>query len=130
MKRLYWILGGAILILIITIIFLLFRISSEDSWILDSQGMWVKHGNPGTIPEEVLAQQQLLACARDLYGRNSYENLSSQCLGSCDRYAVDIVHVPRAAEDNLEMNQCEAYVRGHLSHFIEMDKNGDIVRIV
>ncbi len=116
-------------VLIIVIVFFIFR-SSEDSWIQDSRGVWIKHGSPARIPEEVLAQQILIVCANNLYNQTSFENLSSQCLGSCDAYAVDVVHVPRITEDDLDSNQCETYIRGQLKHFIELDKNGEIVRIV
>jgi len=63
-------------------------------------------------------------------GTLSIKLFSSQCLGSCDTYAVDIVHVPRTREDDKEANQCESIRTGQLSHFIELDKDGKIVRIV
>jgi hypothetical protein len=69
-------------------------------------------------------------CSSDLlYNHSPFENFSSQCLGSCDAYAVDIVHVPRTEEDDLEENQCETFRRGQLKHFIELDDKGNIVRI-
>ncbi|GBE19529.1 hypothetical protein BMS3Abin17_00253 [archaeon BMS3Abin17] len=55
---------------------------------------------------------------------------SSQCLGSVGDYAVDIVHVPRNDEDNLVENQCEDFRSGKVTHFIELDKEGNIARIV
>jgi len=55
---------------------------------------------------------------------------SSQCLGTIGDYAADIVHVPRNDEDNLAENQCEDYRRGKVNHFIELDKDGNIFRIV
>ncbi len=61
--------------------------------------------------------------------KNSGMNFSSQCIGVCGNYAVDIVHVPRNEEDNLQENQCEDYREGKVSRFIELDKDGNIVRI-
>ncbi len=61
---------------------------------------------------------------------NFTEEKNSQCLGTCGDYAVDIVHVPRTEGDNLIENQCEDYKTGKVNHFIELDKNGEIVRIV
>jgi hypothetical protein len=54
-------------------------------------------------------------------------------LGVCDfgeGYAVDIVNVPRTSEDDLSENQCSAYASGTVKNFIELNKNGQIVRIV
>jgi len=75
--------------------------------------------------------QEALSCALKLYeqAKESME-LSSQCLGVCGDYAVDIVHVPRAPEDDLPENQCEAYRKGEVQHFIELDKYGNLVRVV
>ena len=74
----------------------------------------------------------IISCALNLYNEKKSEGIvfSSQCLGSCLGYAVDIVHVPRTSEDNKVENQCEDYRNGKLKHFIELDKDGNIVRIV
>jgi len=59
---------------------------------------------------------------------------SSQCLGIIYSgrvgYAVNIVHVPRNEEDNKPENQCEEYREGRVKHFIELNKDGEVVRIV
>jgi hypothetical protein len=59
---------------------------------------------------------------------------NSQCLGTIEidgiGYAVDIVHVPRTQEDNLSENQCEDYRNRKVSHFVELDKDGNVVRVV
>ena len=74
--------------------------------------------------------------AVDLYNVKKAQGVDfdSQCLGILKgvqgNYVVDIVHVPRSAEDNLPENQCEAYRNGTATHFIELDKKGNIVRIV
>jgi hypothetical protein len=129
-KKIIFISIGVIaFLLILAIVFLLLR-GNEDDWIMDSRGVWIKHGSPLNTPDYILIQQQSIVCALALYNKSLPETLSSQCLGSCDKYAVDIVHVPRTAEDDLEKNQCEAFRRGQLTHFIELDKDGNIVRIV
>ena len=46
-----------------------------------------------------------------------------------DETKIDIVHVPRNAEDDLTENQCEDFRLGKVMHFIELDKTGSIVRI-
>jgi hypothetical protein len=122
-----------ILIIIVAGIFFWLRLSKEreDSWIKDSRGVYIKHGDPSEIPDYVLEQEELISCAKNLYEQNKFlMNFSSQCLGVCGDYAVDIVHVPRNDEDNLPENQCEVYRKKEVIHFIELDKNGEIVRIV
>jgi hypothetical protein len=122
--------GVIVLLILMGWIFLRFAIGgSEDTWIKDSNGMWIKHGNPSEIPDYVLQQEEIRNCAVGKFDSFTGE-INSQCLGTCQDYAVDIVHVPRSAEDNLNQNQCLEYVNGTVSHFIELDKNGDIVRIV
>jgi len=127
MVKIWWI----IIIAIILVIAVAFLIGSEDSWIKDSRGVYVKHGNPGSIPIEVEEQQKLIESVLNLYEQKKTEGIqfNSQCLGSVGDYAVDIVNVPRSNVDNLIENQCEDYRNGALKYFIELDKNGEIVRI-
>jgi hypothetical protein len=116
---------GIILIVIIGI--LLLKIN-EDDWIKDKRGVWIKHGNPVEISEEVEEQQQAIDCAYILFNNFSRE-INSQCLGTCENYSVDIVHVPRTEEDSLISNQCWDYIDGTTNNLIEFNKEGDIVRI-
>lgn len=129
MKKIYLILI-VIAVLITGWIFIRFIFGgSEDSWIKDSRGVWIKHGFPAETPDYVLEQQEAINCAIEMFD-NFNEEINSQCLGTCGDYAVDIVHVPRTEEDNLIENQCGTYRNGEVSHFIELDKDGNIVRIV
>jgi hypothetical protein len=129
MKWAYWI-GGALILLII-FIFILRGIGGEDSWIKDEKGVYVRHGNPAEVPENVMAQQTAITCAAGLYdaAKKVPMMFESQCLGTCGDFAVDIVNVPRDEMDNLEENQCADFRAGKLGHFIELDKNGETVRI-
>ncbi len=104
----------------------------EDDWIKDSKGVWIKHGNPSSTPEKVIQQQNAIIQARELYRTKKAEgiNFSSECLGNSGDYAIDIVNVPRNAEDNLAENQCADYLSGEVHSFIELDKEGNVVRIV
>src|SRR3989344_4045055 len=119
MVKIWWI----IIIAIILVIAVAFLIGSEDSWIKDSRGVYVKHGNPGSIPIEVEEQQKLIESVLNLYEQKKTEGIqfNSQCLGSVGDYAVDIVNVPRSNVDNLIENQCEDYRNGALKYFIELD---------
>jgi hypothetical protein len=133
MKKLYWI-TIAVIILVIAWFFIRFIFGgSEDNWIKDEKGVWIKHGVPSDIPNYVAEQEDAIDCAGVLYNqvksKRSEINLSSQCLGTCGDYAVDIVHVPRTFEDNLAENQCKDYP-DKVKHFIELDKDGNIFRII
>jgi hypothetical protein len=119
-----------VIVLSLAILFLFLR-GNEDSWIKDGRGVWVKHGNPSQTPDYVEKQQEILRQAFSLYEDKKYEliNLSSQCLGNVENYAVDLVHNPRISEDDLIENQCEDYNAGKVNHFIELDETGMVVRI-
>ncbi len=108
MKKLWLVVVIAAVLVIILFIFRFLLGGSEDSWIKDEKGVYVKHGNPAKIPAEVSEQQEAINCSLALYNekKNSGMNFSSQCLGTCGKYSVDIVHVPRNSEDNLPENQC------------------------
>jgi hypothetical protein len=110
----------------------LFRIlnGGEDNWIKDEKGVYVKHGNPSSMPDNVIEQQDAVSCALDLFARAKQATmLNSQCLGTCGDYAVDVVNVPRTDDDNKPENQCTDFREGKVTRFIELDKNGEIVRI-
>ncbi len=131
MKLSYMLTVVAIMILVIFLLLRGFN-GGEDNWIKDSKGIWIKHGNPSSTPNEVLVQQNAIACANDLYQKAKQSNMqfTSQCLGTCSDYSVDIVHVPRIAEDNEIENQCLDYRNKVTKYFIELDKDGNIIRVV
>jgi hypothetical protein len=132
MKKIYIILI-IIGILIISWLFIRFVFGGgEDSWIKDEKGVYVRHGNPSETPAYVAEQQEGISCALSLYQEQKQTGIefTSQCLGTCMDYAVDIVHVPRTNEDNIFGNQCSEYQEGKVSKFIELDKDGKIVSII
>jgi hypothetical protein len=132
MKKAYWIL---IVVLLVIGFFMVFRPGGEDSWIKDEKGEYVEHGFPSETPDYVKEQQIAIIQAKELYFQKKQEGIefSSQCLGTVGeeiRYVVDIVHVPRNEEDDKLENQCEDYREGKVEHFIELDQEGNIFRIV
>lgn len=131
MKKIYLVII-IVVILIVAWLFVRFVIGGpEDSWIKDDRGVWIKHGNPSQTHENVISQQEAINAALVLYQEKKDQgmNFSSQCLGSVNGYAVDIVHVPRINTDNLLENQCEDFVKGNINKFIELDSDGVIVKI-
>jgi len=114
------------------LVFIVLR-GQEDTWIKDGRGVWIKHGNPSITPAKVKQQQDLIAKAQNLFQDAKVAGidfLNGPCLGSLDSdYVVDIVHNPRQNIDNLPENQCSAYREGKAHHFIELDSEGNIIKI-
>jgi hypothetical protein len=126
MRRRGFLIAGIVCIILGAILFVLARMN-EDTWIQDSGGIWVKHGMPSQTPSYVTEQQDAINCASGLF--NGFNGtINSQCIGTCGNYSADIVHVPRTADDNLSENQCQDFIAGKTSHFIELDKEGNVVR--
>lgn len=44
-------------------------------------------------------------------------------------WVVDVVHSPREQIDDRPENQCQAYLEGRANHFVELDLNGNLVRV-
>jgi len=53
MKKSNWVLIVAAIIVIGFVVVFFLR-GNEDSWIKDESSDWIRHGNPGNVPEEVL----------------------------------------------------------------------------
>ena len=132
MKK-YWIVIIVVIVLIVAWFFIRFIVGgNEDSWIKNNKGQYVEHGNPAETPSYVSEQQEAVVCALQLYQlkKETGMQFSSQCLGTCGNYSVDIVNVPRSEEDNEVENQCQEYREGKTINFIELDKDGNIFKIV
>ncbi len=119
-----------VLVLAIGIVIITSLLTSKDAWVKDKRGILTKSGNPATTPQEVTQQQEAIKLALQLYEKEKTARvLDSQCLGTVNRYAVDIVHNPRSQEDNLQQNQCSDFLEGRVSKFIEIDAQGNVVRV-
>ena len=44
-------------------------------------------------------------------------------------WVVDISHNPRQKLDDLAENQCPAYIEGRAKHFVELDLEGEVIRV-
>lgn len=44
-------------------------------------------------------------------------------------WVADLVHNPRQSEDDLAKNQCQALLEGRATHFVELDLEGNLVRV-
>lgn len=66
------------------------------------------------------------------YTRQRGQDLSDgPCLSNAlmPNWVLDIVHSPRLPVDDLPQNQCAAYIEGSARHFVELDVEGDFIRI-
>lgn len=118
------------LIVVIVMVKLFFN-GGEDNWIRQDNGIWIRHGNSSEMPIYVQNQFNAVSCAFVLYTKEriSGKAIDSQCLGNCGEYAIDIISVPRSESDDLIENQCADFVNGKTTRFIELDKEGKILRV-
>lgn len=130
-KKLYILIISAVIILLLFLVTKLFY-QEGDGWVRDSDGLWIVHGDPQVIPDEVKNQYDAILCGLVLYSQEKAKNasLNSECLGICKNYAIDMVNVPRNADDDKEENQCEEFLNGNVEKLIEIDKDAEIVRII
>lgn len=77
----------------------------------------------------------LTSLAQSMYARAKQEgkDLSNgPCLGTIPGFSdwvVDIAHSPRLPVDDDPTNQCEAFRNGQAKHFIELDPNGNVIKM-
>lgn len=85
--------------------------------------------NPVTI------SQNVLDLAEKLYQEKKAQGLSfsdGPCLSNniFPDWVVDIAHNPRQPIDDITENQCSAFREGKAHHFIELDPNGNLIRMM
>ncbi|MBI4038080.1 hypothetical protein HY387_00295 [Candidatus Daviesbacteria bacterium] len=85
---------------------------------------------PGVWPEADKAIDQ----AKRLFQirKNLSEDLSGgPCLSNdlIPGWVADVAHRPRQAMDDLAQNQCSAYLEGRAKHFVELDIQGNLIRV-
>ena len=132
MKIVKWVLIVIVILLFSVVVMFVVR-GSKDDWIKNSKGVWIKHGNPQKIPDEVRIQQQMIETADRTYQEATVRGVdfsNGPCLGKINNdWVLDVAHDPRQPEDDKRQNQCSDYLSGSAKHFIEIDLNGKIIRI-
>lgn len=85
---------------------------------------------PGNKFEEDIAVNQAKFFYKQSKDRGE-DFKDGKCLTNAlmDGWVVDIVHDPRQPMDDLPENQCEAYVVGGSARLVELDTEGNIVRV-
>lgn len=56
---------------------------------------------------------------------------SGPCLSNAlmPNWVLDIAHNPRESMDDLEENQCPAYLEGRAEHVVELNVDGNLLRV-
>jgi len=88
-------------------------------------------------PADKLSKTQIESAvnqAKFLYRLRKSEGLdfsNGPCITNAlmDDWVLDIAHNPRVKEDDLPGNMCPAYIEGKAKHIVELDKNGDLIRV-
>ena len=132
----YFLVSAIVVLIIVAFAYFYFGdkpVVIEDKWIKDSRGVWVEQGNPAVTPDNVLAQQEALTCGERLYRvqkpSGAYK-FTSECLGKCGDYSIDVVNVPRNEKDDLQHFECLEYLNGITTSLIEVDSDGNVVRVL
>jgi hypothetical protein len=134
MKKFYL---GLITVVVLFFVFLIIFRESEDTWIKDSRGVWIKHGVPSETPDYVLEQQELINQANNLY------NVKLQEFGTFDKFSSDkqflgnnldgdygffVVWIAPGEEvDTNRYSDLSEF--GNFTKFVLLDRNGSVVKI-
>lgn len=115
-----------ILLLILVISGAILSINRKESLYQQTQDTY----KPGVVTEVDTAVRQ----AQLLYQQKKAQGVdftSGPCLTNdlMPNWVVDIVHVPRTKVDDLPQNQCQAFIEGRAKHFIELDTQGNLIRV-
>lgn len=78
--------------------------------------------------DTAINQAQYIYRQKKLMGEN-FSN--GPCLSNdlLPGWVIDIVHSPRVKIDDLSQNQCPAFLEGRAKHFVELDLDGNLVRV-
>jgi len=89
----------------------------------------------GAIDQKIQADKDLaVAQAKELYRQAIMEGIdlaNGPCLSNnlIPDWVADIAHNPRLSIDDLPENQCSAFREGSAHHFVELDLEGNIIKV-
>lgn len=86
-----------------------------------------------TVPQEN-ASQKAVTLAKKIYDEKKLQNVDFKdgpCLSEnlMPDWVADIAHNPRQPVDDMPKNQCAAFREGIAHHFVELDLQGNVIRI-
>jgi hypothetical protein len=74
-----------------------------------------------------------ITAAKAAYAKAKAEGVDfadGPCLGVVmENWVADVAHDPREDVDDEPENQCEAYRAGEADHFVELDPQGNVIRV-
>jgi len=84
--------------------------------------------------EKEYTEQELTEMAKQLFNQKKAEGVdmtNGPCLTNelIPGWVVDVAHSPRQAIDNQPENQCSAFIEGKAKHFIELDIEGNFIKM-
>ena len=88
-----------------------------------------RESKPSKIEQETVINQAKLLYK---HTKEKGQDLSNgPCLSNAlmPGWVLDIVHSPRQVIDDLPQNQCAAYIEGSAQHFVELDLDGNLIRV-
>jgi hypothetical protein len=78
-------------------------------------------------------QEAAIAAARQAYDEAVEQGVdmsNGPCLGVImNNWVADVAHDPREDIDDERANQCEAYRQGEADHLVELDPDGNVIRV-
>ncbi len=87
------------------------------------------------IPNE--KEEAISACINLCLEAKKEITLESQCLSDLykekwkmEDWVCDVASWPRSDIDNLEENQCKPYLKGEVKHFVEVDRDCNLIRAI
>ena len=105
---------------ILIIAFLVYTQSPKDNLVY----------KPGTWPEADTASAQAQHFFK-LRKETGEDFKNGPCLSNhlMPGWVADIVQSPRQSMDDLPENQCSAHLEGKAKHFVELDPEGNVIRV-
>ena len=84
--------------------------------------------------EKQYTNEELVQKAQELFKQKKIEGLdmsNGPCLTNelVPDWVVDVAHSPRQSVDSKAENQCSAFMEGKAKHFIELDIEGNLIKI-
>jgi hypothetical protein len=84
--------------------------------------------------EVTYTEEELIKMAQDLFNEKKQQGIDMEngpCLTNelIPGWVVDVAHSPRQTVDNQMENQCLSFREGKAEHFIELDLEGNLIKI-
>lgn len=114
----------------LSLVIIVLMVISTSSFLIFITNNTPSRYKPGIWPEADRAASQ----ANHVYQlakQRGVDFSSGPCLSNSlvEGWVLDIVHNPRTPEDDLPENQCGTYLEGQAKHFVELDTEGNLIRV-